>query len=160
MTVAAEQKIEPISKQSLRVWLKLLKVNSFIESALRRRLRDEFGSTLPRFDVMSALNRHPEGLKMSEISGLLRVSNGNVTGIVERLVEDGFVQRRPVPKDRRALKIKLTVAGQAAFAAQAAAHEAWIADLLSGLGSGNLNAFGAMLEDINGHLEEIGDGRS
>lgn len=114
------------SKVRLRLWLRLLKLTRKVESELRDQLRREFASTLPRFDVMAALSRYPDGLKMSEISGVLRVSNGNVTGIVERLVEDGIAHRAPVPGDRRAFRVTLTDRGRAEFAAQAEAHETWI----------------------------------
>ena len=59
-------------------------------------MRLEWGTTLPRFDVMAALSREEHGLRMSDLSSVLRVSNGNVTGIVDRLVEDGLVERRAV----------------------------------------------------------------
>ena len=160
MSIPAKMNSEPISKQSLRVWLKLLKANATIESALRRKLREHHDTTLPRFDVMSALARHPKGLKMSEVSGLLRVSNGNVTTIVDRLVEEGFVQRQPTPGDRRAIIISLTEEGANAFSIQAASHEAWVAEFLAGLGEENLNAFGAILEDLNDHMELLGAKRS
>jgi DNA-binding MarR family transcriptional regulator len=153
--MSAEKKIqnEPASKQSLRVWLKLLKASSTIESALRRKLRGQHRSTMPRFDVMSALDRHPNGLKMSEVSDLLRVSNGNVTTIVDRLVEDGLVQRRQIPGDRRAIEISLTAEGRTTFASQAAAHEVWVAEMLVGLGRNSLDDLNHMLEDLNAHLE-------
>jgi len=93
----------------------------------------EFGTTLPRFDVMSALCRNPEGLKMSELSRMLMVSNGNVTGIVERLTEDGMTLREAVPGDRRAARVRLTRKGAESFAAQARAHEVWVSALLGGL---------------------------
>jgi len=153
MAAKRSRKGEPLSKQSLRVWLKLLKASSMIDSQLRRRLREHYGSTLPRFDVMSALDRHPDGLKMSEISGLLRVSNGNVTGIVDRLVEDKLVKRVQSPTDRRVLKIQLTKSGKSAFNTQAAAHETWVDELLSGLGGKHLLALNNMLDDINQHIE-------
>lgn len=121
---------EPMSKTRLRLWLKLLKLTRGIEAELRERLRTEFGSTLPRFDVMSALHRRPEGLKMSEISGLLKVSNGNVTGIVDRLVSEGLVLREAMPGDRRAARVRMTRAGREEFVRQAAAHEQWIDTLL------------------------------
>lgn len=117
---------EPSSKTRLRLWLRLLKLTRGIESELRDNLRRDFGSTLPRFDVMAALSRRPEGLKMSEISGLLKVSNGNVTGIVERLASEGLLVREAMPGDRRAARVRLTAEGAAEFARQAAAHEAWI----------------------------------
>lgn len=135
-------------KSRLRLWLKLLKTTRRIEAELRERLRVEFATTLPRFDVMAALNRHPEGLKMSELSGVLRVSNGNVTGIVDRLVEDGFAQRVAVAGDRRASRVVLTGAGQGEFTAQAAAHEAWIAEMLAGLAPEATPGFIAALETV------------
>ena len=121
------------SKTHLRLWLRLLKSSRIIEDEIRRRLRAEFNTTLPRFDVMSALSRYPEGLKMSEISGLLRVSNGNITGIVDRLTEEGLALRVAVPGDRRANLVRLTQKGTKTFAEQAVAHESWIDALLSNL---------------------------
>ena len=83
----------PHSKQSLRLWLKLLSCAMVVEKRLRARLDEDFDTTLPRFDVLAALERHAEGLKMSALSESLMVSNGNVTGVVTRLIEDGFVTR-------------------------------------------------------------------
>lgn len=137
-----------LSKDRLRLWLKLLKTSSAIEAELRRRLRDQFGSTLPRFDVMSALARTPEGLKMSEISSLLKVSNGNVTGIVERLVEDGHALRLAVPGDRRANRVKLTAAGSKAFAELAAEHEGWINEMLGEFGPEQIETLNDLLEAV------------
>ncbi|WP_149756578.1 MarR family winged helix-turn-helix transcriptional regulator [Roseivivax sediminis] len=113
------------------MWLRMLKSTRQVEAVLRERLRAEFDTTLPRFDVMAALARYESGLKMSALSGVLRVSNGNVTGIVDRLAEDGIVVRVQVPGDRRASLVRLTRKGQEEFARQAEAHEAWIGELLS-----------------------------
>lgn len=121
------------AKDRLRLWLRLFKTTRTIELELRDRLRKEFETTLPRFDVMSALNRAPDGLKLSELSRLLMVSNGNVTGIVDRLTEDGMISREAVPGDRRATLVRLTGKGRSEFSAQARAHESWLDELLSGL---------------------------
>ena len=94
------------AKDRLRLWLRLLRLSRHVDAHLRDRLRVEFKTTLPRFDVMAALSRHPEGLKMSQLSGVLRVSNGNVTGIADRLAEEGLVERVPVPRDRRAMTLR------------------------------------------------------
>ena len=102
-------------KQRLRVWLRLLKIQRLMETEIRERLRVEFATTLPRFDVLAALYREEKGLKMSELSTALMVSNGNVTGIVERLVSDGLVIRVPVSGDRRAMLVRLTERGRAFF---------------------------------------------
>lgn len=146
--MTAELAAPPVttSKARLRLWLKLLKLSSGIESDLRRRLRDEHGTTLPRFDVMSALARHPDGLKMSELSGFLKVSNGNVTGIVDRLTQEGLALRVALPGDKRASLARLTPKGQAAFAVLARHHESWIDDLFSTLNDADAAALGALLD--------------
>ncbi len=136
------------SKARLRLWLKLLKTSGSIEAELRRRLRDRHNTTLPRFDVMSALSRNPEGLKMSQLSQFLRVSNGNVTGIVDRLTEDGLALRVAVPGDRRAQVARLTPAGEAEFARLAAEHEAWIDEMMAGLGADDITDMSALLDQI------------
>ena len=119
------------SKIRLRLWLQFLKVSRGIETQLRENFRQQFNSTLPRFDVMAALSRFPNGLKMSQISSELRVSNGNMTGIVDRLVAEKSVVRVAVPGDRRAHLIKLTPKGRKEFNTQARAHETWVDELLS-----------------------------
>lgn len=121
------------SKEHLRLWLKLLGTTRRVEAQLRERLRLEFDSTLPRFDVLAALSRHPQGLKMNELSQQLRVSNGNVTGIVSRLVDDGWVERIAIEGDRRASRILLTEAGRYQFNRMAQAHEGWVDELFSNL---------------------------
>lgn len=135
--MSVHSEVVPASKAHLRLWLRILKVNRRIEAELRERLRTRFDTTLPRFDVMSALYRSggdgPAGLKMSELSRQLMVSNGNVTGIVDRLAEDGLALREAVPGDRRAARVRLTRKGEAEFRAQAEAHETWVSELLGGL---------------------------
>ena len=142
------------SKARLRLWLRLLKASKLIESELRERMRRDLDTTLPRFDVMAALSRNPEGLKMSQLSGVLRVSNGNVTGIVERLVEDGIVQREAVAGDRRAFLVKLTEAGRGEFGRQADAHEGWIDGLLSDVEPERAERLATLLAEVAAHLEE------
>lgn len=103
---------KPISKERLKLWLKLLKASGLIEVEIRRRWRSECDWTLPRFDVMSALARNPDGLNMSEISKQLRVSNGNVTLVVDKLAKEGLALRIAIPDDRRANLVRLTSKGQ------------------------------------------------
>ncbi|WP_420409862.1 MarR family winged helix-turn-helix transcriptional regulator [Hoeflea sp.] len=136
------------SKERLRLWLKLLKATKHVEAELRDNLRTAFDTTLPRFDVMAALYRADAGLKMSELSSVLRVSNGNVTGIVDRLVEDGVLVRVPVDHDRRATTVRLTNSGREQFAAMAARHEAWIDDMLGGIDIEEIRAMSDQLERI------------
>ncbi|MDU9004299.1 MarR family winged helix-turn-helix transcriptional regulator [Sedimentitalea todarodis] len=144
------------SKERLRLWLRLLKSTRRVESQLRENLRIEFNSTLPRFDVLAALARYQDGLKMSALSGVLRVSNGNVTGIVDRLTQEGLVVRMQVPGDRRAMLVRLTDKGREVFAAQAEAHERWIDDLLGGFTLEEARSFSDRFETITNLDEEGG----
>jgi DNA-binding MarR family transcriptional regulator len=121
------------SKQRLRLWLRLLRTGRAVEAELRERLRVAFDTTLPKFDVMAALDRRPAGMTMTELSRFLMVSNGNVTGIIDRLVREEMVLRRPHETDRRAIFVHLTPKGARAFAAMAKAHETWVNELLGHL---------------------------
>ncbi len=154
MTAQQKPDQEPASKERLRLWLRLLAAQRTIENEVRERLRVEHGTTLPRFDVMAALYRNETGLKMSELSGELRVSNGNVTGIVDRLVDDGLIVRVPVPGDRRAMLVRLTQKGQDIFAGMAEQHEDWIDDLLGAVGGDEAASMAQRLYEITTDLEE------
>lgn len=127
-------------RDEVRLWLRLLTCTNLIESEVRRRLRERFGVTLPRFDLMAQLEKAPGGLTLSEVSRRMMVSNGNLTGLVERLVETGHVERRLSQTDRRAQVIRLTRSGRSAFGAMARAHEAWIAEMFADLGEGRVDA--------------------
>ncbi|RDV04578.1 MarR family winged helix-turn-helix transcriptional regulator [Undibacter mobilis] len=121
----------PLSKQHLRLWLRLLRAARRIESELRERLRKEFAITLPQFDVMAALARKEDGMTMTELSRMLMVSNGNVTGIIDRLTTDKVVLRQAPANDRRSFIVRLTPKGAAQFAVIARAHEEWVDELLA-----------------------------
>ena len=137
------------SKLRLRAWLKILKVSNLIEKDLRERLREQHNTTLPRFDVMSALARSDNGLKMSELSGVLKVSNGNVTGIVDRLVQDGLVIRAAVEGDRRANRIRMTRKGESQFNVYATEHEGWVDELLGDLTAKDADLLIDLLEIVS-----------
>lgn len=118
---------------SLRVWLRLLTCTHMIETEIRGRLREEFSTTLPRFDVLAQLYRYPDGLRMGALSKLLMVSGGNVTGIVDQLVGEELVERLQDPQDRRAYVVRLTAQGRVSFVEMAEAHHGWIAGLFDEL---------------------------
>jgi DNA-binding MarR family transcriptional regulator len=141
------------SKERLRLWIRLLRASRSVEAELRERLKTEFGSTLPRFDVLAALYREPEGMAMSDLSRFLLVSNGNVTGIVERLVADGLVVRSKRDGDRRASIVRLTERGAEIFARMAAAHESWVDVLLGGVGREDARRLAVMLKSFQSEWE-------
>jgi len=121
-------------KDELRLWLRLLTCSTLIETEIRNRLREEFKTTLPRFDLMAQLEKTVVGMTVGEVSQRLMVSNGNVTAVVTGLVADGLVDKRSAPQDRRVQILTLTPQGRKAFKAMAERHEEWIAELFAGLG--------------------------
>lgn len=141
------------NKERLRLWIRLLRAVHVIEGELRERLKRDFGSTLPRFDVMAALYREPAGMLMSDLSRYLLVSNGNITGIVDRLVADGLVVRAKREGDRRTSIVRLTETGSDLFARMARSHEEWIAELLGGVGEDDSRTLSGMLRSFRSNWE-------
>ena len=128
-----ESAVAEDDRLQLRLWLRLLTCTELIEDQVRGRLRTEFQTTLPRFDVLAQLDRAPDGLTLSALSSRLMVSNGNVTGLVDAMARDGLVARRANPADGRSALIQATAAGAQLFAAMAPTHQAWIDGLMAGL---------------------------
>ena len=127
-------------KADLRLWLRLLTCSTLIEKTIRRRLDEEFAITLPRFDLLAQLEKAHGGMTLSEVSRRMMVSNGNVTGLVERLAELGLVERMKAAGDRRVQMIRMTAQGHASFKTMALRHEVWIAELFQGLGAADMAA--------------------
>jgi len=121
-------------RSELRLWLRLLTCANLIEAEIRKRLREQFDTTLPRFDLMAQLYRTEEGILLGELSQRMMVSNGNVTGLVERLVQEGLIERQVTENDRRAARVRMTHRGRAVFSKMAEAHAEWISELLGGIG--------------------------
>lgn len=117
------------SKQSLRMWLRLLVCESIVEQHIRAKLRNEYNITLPQFDVLAELDYIGKPMSMTDLSKQLMVSNGNVTGVIDRLARDAYVKRMPAKNDRRVQLIKLTDKGIKSFQEMAKQHEHWIAEL-------------------------------
>lgn len=147
-----EARIHADHHDTLRLWLRMLTCTQLIEQRVRTRLREQFETTLPRFDLMAQLERSPEGLKMNELSRRMMVTGGNVTGITDQLEAEGMVQRVPVEGDRRALLIRLTAAGRMAFADMAREHEGWIVDALEGLSKREVETLYRLLGKVKQHM--------
>jgi DNA-binding MarR family transcriptional regulator len=128
-----ESRLTDDNHQSLKLWLRMLSCTTMIEAEIRSRLRRDFGITLPRFDLMAQLDRHPEGLRMGELSKRMMVTSANVTGIVDLLEREDLVARDPVPGDGRASSVRLTASGRRAFKRMASRHEGWIKELMGSL---------------------------
>lgn len=142
----------------LRLWLRLLTCTRLIEDEVRSRLRDGFDVTLPRFDLMAQLDKAPNGMTLGELSQRMMVSNGNVTGLVERLAQQGLIERRPSPSDRRAQIVTLAPEGRKAFRAMARTHEGWIAEIFAGLSPADIDSLMKLLAKTKGSARRAIDG--
>jgi DNA-binding MarR family transcriptional regulator len=118
-------------KLELRLWLRMLSTTRLISQEIRRRLRAEFGATLPQFDLMAQLERERDGLRLGELSRRTMVTNGNTTGLIDRLEADGLILRETPGEDRRVTVAKLTPQGVKLFATMARAHEGWLKDMMA-----------------------------
>jgi DNA-binding MarR family transcriptional regulator len=139
---------------ALRIWLRLLTCTQLIEKRVRSGLREQFATTLPRFDLMAQLDRYREGLKMNELSRLLMVTGGNVTAIVDQLEKEGLVERLDEPDDRRAFRIRLTRKGEKGFGEMAREHEEWVVELLAGLSKREQDELLKLLAKLKQHAME------
>ena len=134
--------------EALRLWLRLLTCTQLVEKQVRTQLREQFDTTLPRFDLMAQLERNPEGLKMNELSRRMMVTGGNVTGITDQLVAEGVVERMEVDGDRRAYRVRLTNRGRKVFGEMARQHEAWIVAAFEALSPREVESFYKLLGKV------------
>jgi len=126
---ASDEAREPKGHLELRLWLRMISCSMRMESILSQRLRREFSTSMARFDVLAQLERFPDGLTMSELSRRLIVSNGAITGLVDKLAEAGLVTRREDPQDRRSAIVRLTRKGRENFLRMARRHEEWVVSI-------------------------------
>ena len=146
-----EARIHSTHPQALRLWLRMLTCSQLIEKQVRAGLRDEFNTTLPRFDLMSQLEREPQGMKMNELSRRMMVTGGNITPVTDQLVKEGWVERMELPHDRRAWLVRLTPAGRSLFKKMAKRHEAWIVAAFSSLSQRDVHQLHELLGQVKQH---------
>ena len=141
--------------QALKLWLRLLSCTNRIEGVIRHRLRTEFATTLPRFDLLAQLDREPAGLSMGALSKRMMVSGGNVTGITDQLEAEGLVTRSAHARDRRAFTVQLTPAGRRQFRRMASVHEQWVVDMFSGWSAAQQKQAYALMAGLKQHLATV-----
>jgi DNA-binding MarR family transcriptional regulator len=152
-----EQKLQhiPREKEGLRLWLRIVSCSQMVEQEIRTMLRDKYDTTLPRFELLSALDRVPDGLSMGELSSWLMVTKGNVTGIAERLSEDGFIKRNPTPTDRRSFCVTLTPKGKKAYKEMEEQYESLLDKLFSGVSLDDSDMFTGVLAKVKEEVEDL-----
>ncbi|MBI1733512.1 MAG: MarR family transcriptional regulator [Gammaproteobacteria bacterium] len=150
-----ERKIEniPHDKDGLRLWLRLVACTQMVEQEIRAMLREKYAMTLPRFELLAALDRVPDGLTMGELSRWLMVTKGNITGIAERLSEDGYIKRAPTPTDRRSFVVTLTPRGRKLFKEMETEYERLLDELFADISIDDFDSFTGVLARIKEVIE-------
>lgn len=143
-----ENRLNAEACDHLRTWLRFLSCGRLIENDFRSRLRREFNTTMPRFDLMAHVEKHPAGIKMSELSQALMVTNGNVTGVTDQLVKDGFIERYKPETDRRSSLLTLTAAGKAELAKINTAYNEWVCTLFGQFSDQSIQAMMGFLDEL------------
>jgi len=138
----------------LRTWLKLLTCTTLISAELRRQLREQFDFTLPRFDMLAQLDREPGGLVLTELSKRLMVSPGNVTPIMNRLLEEGYITRSTSSLDRRVQIVCLTAEGRKKFRRMAKKHGQWVNAMMGGLELEERRSLSGLLDRLKANLRD------
>ncbi|PWB17941.1 MarR family transcriptional regulator [Comamonas sp. JNW] len=147
--------------QAVRLWLRLMTCSTQIEQVIRSKLRTQFATTLPRFDYLAQLSRFPKGLRMKTLSEYLMVTGGNITGLTDQLVAEGWVERVADDEDRRSMTVRLTRSGKKQFSAMAKAHEQWLEHLLAPLGADAARELyeqlGVLRQIVGQRVEQVAD---
>ncbi|MEZ5498750.1 MAG: MarR family transcriptional regulator [Steroidobacteraceae bacterium] len=138
----------------MRLWLTLLGCFTSVERTLRRRLKSRFNATLPRFDVMTALAQHGEGLTMTQLARRLMVTKGNVTGVVRGLELDQLIKRSASRNDRRVQYVTLTPQGRAAWKEMKSAYRAAVEEVLASLSRTDAAALARSLRQAQDRIDQ------
>ena len=160
VTAMLEKHAGALSRSSaVRLWLRLLTCSTTVEKRLRRRFADQFETTLPRFDVLAALDRYPDGLTMSRLSHILLVSGGNLTALVRKLQQQGLLVMERDRDDGRVWIVRSTAQGRAHFSLLSTAHHKWIDEMFVGLDDDDMHRFFDLLDRLKLSLAGSGDVR-
>lgn len=118
-SLAANEAADP-----LRVWFRFIRLHRRALNTVASELKT-LGLSVPQFDLLSTLTER-EGLSQQELAERLYVTKGNVSGLVDRMVEAGLVERRAIPGDRRSNALHLTPKGRDLAEKGIAAQRAYV----------------------------------
>lgn len=142
-------------RDALRAWLALLGTSNAIRKGVDARLRQRFGLSIARFDVLAALDRAGDaGLTAGGLTAWLKVTDGNTTQVTAPLVEAGLVERAADPVDRRVAIFRLSSEGKGLFAEMAAENRSWIDAAFAGLSSSDIASLRQLLGALRPPLQE------
>ena len=144
----------PEDAYNRRAWLALLRCFSSIERVLMQHISQEYNSSLPRYDILTALALSKHSLTMGELASKLMVSKGNITGVVRRLKLDGLVRKVPSKTDRRVQSVTISAKGKRLWQAMHDDYDHIISELLSGQSEKTIRDLTKRLENTLASVEK------
>lgn len=150
MPAALKDTVVPVQGQiETRLWLQLLSLHGELFASLNSVLSSEFGLSLAKFDVLAQLDRYPEGLALGQLSQNLKVSGGNVSGLVQRLLADDLISKAMSSEDRRSFIVRLTPKGAALFRKAADIHKRHLSKRLENIPPQELDSALGVLRSLS-----------
>lgn len=143
----------PKDDHRMRAWMAMVGCFTSVERTLRRRFTTVFRSSLPRYDVLTALTNFPDGLTMSQLASKLMVSKGNITGVVRRLQENQCVRQSTLRTDRRVQVVTLTSKGRDLWGRMNKEYRAVIEEVLSNISIADSRALTGKLSLAQEHID-------
>lgn len=144
------------TRKPVLAWLHLARVFARLEQAHQTLLR-RHEMSVAQFDVLSHVCADP-GLSQQELADRLLVTKGNVCGMLDRLGESGWVERRQAVDDRRVNRLYPTEGGRQRFRCVAPKLEGAIAEQLGILSAEELVALRNLLGKLDRGLRARGEG--
>ena len=136
-------------QRETRFWLQILSLHGYIFSSLNSILNSQFDLSVAKFDVLAQLDRHKEGLALGQLSQNLKVSGGNVSGLVRRLLADDLISKKMSSDDRRSFIVRLTPKGNALFQKASAIHKKHLVQCFKNASAGELEATSVALKSLS-----------
>lgn len=118
----------------LRIWLQIAKLSAHMEQEVNGKLKENYGQSLSRFDVLSQFIRiQSDEISVGALSKNLIASSGNISRLLDRMEKDGLITRKHSDTDRRAVYVAITQNGSDLFDAMAEDHAKWVTHMLKDL---------------------------
>lgn len=161
MPAALKENIVPVLGQvETRLWLQLLSLHGEIFASLNAVLSSEFALSLAKFDVLAQLDRYPDGMALGQLSQNLKVSGGNVSGLVQRLLADDLISKAMSSEDRRSFIVRLTPKGATLFRKAADVHKKHLSKRLENVPARELDTALSVLKSLASKIRTEGKKQS
>ncbi len=141
-------------KVETRTWLQILSVHSLVFSRLNRAFMQEFGISVAKFEFLAQVDRYPEGVSLGQISDNLRVTSGNVSGLVRRLLADGLITKKMSQEDRRSFIVRFSPKGRDLFDRAALFSREQLSEVFAGVPLAELEQVQAFMKALSARLQE------